>query len=210
MSVVARNHTQPFRPLRGGIAIMNGNNGPSGTLGFVATSDGTDRWIVSAHHVMRGQGLQVVDNDPIFQPALGGSAQPIAFTKAARADETLDVAAALVEQNVIAIGEILGIGMLGAVIEPAVGMRVVKSGVATGITEGVITGINGDDVLIEMPAGYPSKYELSAVSDSGSLWLEEATASPVAVHVAGNDTGVEVALGVRVSRVLQALGLAMF
>lgn len=133
----ARNQVQPFRPLRGGIVITNGDNGPSGTLGFIATSDGVDRFIVSAHHVLRGTGAQLID-DPIFQPALGGSALPVTLTKAARADEGLDIAAALVVPGIAAIGEVLGIGPLGPLLEPAVGMRVLKSGIATGVAEGVV------------------------------------------------------------------------
>lgn len=207
MSVVVRNHVLPFRPLRGGIAIMNGNNGPSGTLGCIATSDGVDRWIVSAHHVLRGAGPELGDDEPIFQPALGGAAVPIARTRRDQASLAFDIAAARVVAGVETVNEILGIGVLGPVAEPVEGMRVVKSGIATGITEGVVARVDGSQVRIEIPAGYPSKYDLSAVSDSGAVWLEQGTAAPVALHVAGNDTGIEVAIGVRMSEVLRVLGL---
>lgn len=209
MAVVIRNHVQPFRPLRGGIAIMNGNNGPSGTLGCIATSSGEDRWILSAHHVLRGAGNDLTDDEPIFQPALGGSALPIARTRRDRAHRGLDVAAAQVIAGVETVNEILGIGMIGPVAEPREDMRVVKSGIATGVTEGVIVRMAGDEVRIELPSGYPSKYEISATSDSGSVWLEEATAAPVALHVAGTDTGIEIAIGIRMSEVLRVLNLRL-
>jgi hypothetical protein len=209
MAVIVRNHVQPFRPLRGGIAIMNGNNGPSGTLGCVATSDGQDRWILSAFHVMQGAADDLADNEPIFQPALGGSAQPVARTKRNRADRALDIAAAEVVSTVATVNEILGIGSVGSLLEPVEGMLVVKSGIATGVTEGVITLVQGHRVRIEMRPGYPSKYELSAISDSGSVWLAQSTAQPVALHVAGTDTGIEIAMGVRMSEVLRVLGLSL-
>lgn len=209
MAVVVRNHVQQFRPLRGGIAIMNGNNGPSGTLGCIATADGADRWLLSAHHVLRGGRLEVEDGDPVFQPALGGAALPVARTSRDRADRGLDVAAARVIDGVATVAEVLGIGVLGGVVEPHEGMRVVKSGIATGVTEGVVVRVDGSEVRIELAPGYPSKYELSATSDSGAVWVEEGTASPVALHVAGNDTGIEVAIGVRMSEILRALRLSL-
>jgi|SRR5215216_1838830 len=207
MAVVVRNHVQPFRPLRGGIAIMNGNNGPSGTLGCIATSNGVDRWILSAHHVLQGAGNELTDDEPIFQPALGGSALPVARTRRDRAHQGLDVAAARVIDGVDTVNEILGIGLIGRVIEPVQGMRVMKSGIATGVTEGVVVRVDGDEVRIESPPGYPSKYEISATSDSGSVWVEQETVAPVALHVAGTDTGIEIAIGVRMSEVLRVLEL---
>jgi hypothetical protein len=209
MAMQARNHIQSFRPLRGGIAISNGNGGRLGTLGCMVTSDGADRWILSAHHVLRGAGPELGDDEPVFQPALGGADLPVARTRRARASPELDAAAALIVDNIGAVNEILGIGAVGPLAEPVEGARVIKSGVATGITEGQIIRVVGDDVRIELLRGYPSKYELSAISDSGAIWLDQDTLSPVALHVAGNDTGIEIAVGVRLSAVLRALGLRM-
>lgn len=209
MGLLVRNHVQPFRPLRGGIAIVCGNNGPFGTLGCLATSDGQDRWILSAYHVLKGGGATVVEDTAVFQPAQGGPELPIARTREAKASKTLDAAAALVSAGTGTVNEILGIGDLGPLGEPAVGMPVIKSGIATGVTEGIIVGVNDDRVRIEVPSGYPSKYELSSISDSGSVWVEKGTSSPVALHIAGNDTGIEVALGVRLSKVLGDLNLRL-
>lgn len=209
MSMQVRNHVQSFRPLRGGIAISNGNGGRLGTLGCIVTSDGADRWILSAHHVLRGSGLDLGDGEPIFQPALGGADLPIARTRRAQASHELDAAAALIVDGVRAVNEILGLGTVGQLAEPIEGERVIKSGAATGVTEGQIVRVIGDDVRIELLSGYPSKYELSAVSDSGAIWLAQGTLSPVALHVAGNDTGIEVAVGVRISTVLQTLNLTL-
>jgi hypothetical protein len=209
MSLLVRNHVQPFRPLRGGIAIVCGSNGPFGTLGCLATSDGQDRWLLTANHVLSGTAATVQEDIPVFQPAMGGPEAPIGRTRQAKASKALDVAAAVVVAGTETVNEILGIGVLGPLSEPAVGMRVVKSGIATGVTEGVIVNVTNERVRIEVPPGYPSKYELSSISDSGSIWVEQNTASPVALHVAGNDTGIEIALGIRLSEILTTLNLRL-
>lgn len=207
MSTLVPNHCRMFRPLRGGVLIVNANVRVLGTVGLVATSDGHDRWLVTARHVLaRTGGPPLQDGEPVFQP--GEGAGPfVAVTRTGRADPDLDAAAALVIDGVEAVGEILGLGALAPVKDPAAGMRVVKSGIATGITEGVVDEVAGDRVRIRLPPGFPSKYELSDVSDSGAVWLEQATMAPVALHRAGEDTGVETATGVPLRRVLEALRL---
>lgn len=207
MSALVPNHCRMYRPLRGGILILNANVRTLGTLGLVATSDGRDRWLVTAHHVLgRTGGPPLQDGEPVFQP--GEGAGPfVAVTRADRADPALDVAAALVIDGVEAVGEVLGLGPLAPAKEPAAGMRVVKSGIATGITEGVVEQVVAERVRIRLPQGFPSKYELSDVSDSGAVWLEQATMAPVALHRAGEDTGLETATGVAIRRVLEALRL---
>lgn len=209
MALLVRNHVQSFRPLRGGIGIVNGTISLLGTLGCIATSDGQDRWILSAYHVLIGMGRAAVSGEAIFQPAPGAAMTPVALTDATRADPLLDAAAALVSPAVGALGEILGIGGVAGVAAPVVGMRVAKSGIATGITEGIITDVTGARVTIEQLPGYPSKYELSSISDSGAVWVEQSSGSAVALHVAGNDTGIEVAIGTSLPDVLASLRLAV-
>lgn len=207
VSSLVPNQCRMFRPLRGGILILNANVRTLGTLGLVATSDGTDRWLVTAHHVLApAAGPPLRDGEPVFQP--GEGAGPfVAVTRADRADPDLDAAAARVIDGVEAVGEVLGLGPLAPVKDPVAGMRVVKSGVATGITEGVVEEVAGDRFRIRLAPGFPSKYELSEVSDSGALWLEQGTMAPVGLHRAGEDTGVETATGVPIRRVLEALRL---
>lgn len=207
MSSLVANHCRMFRPLRGGILIVNANVRTLGTLGLVATSDGRDRWLVTAHHVLaRDGGPMLQDGEPVFQP--GEGAGPfVAVTRADRTQPALDAAAALVIDGVDAVGEVLGLGPVAPVKVPRTGMRVVKCGIATGITEGEVEGVAGDRVRIRLLPGFPSKYELSEISDSGALWLEQATMAPVALHRAGEDGGVETATGVPVRRVLDALRL---
>lgn len=210
MAVLVANHTRAFRPLRGGIALMNANVRLLGTLGCMATSDGVDRWVVSAYHVLgRPHGVPLADDEPIFQPAVGVAENPVAVTRRDRFDPALDAAAALVTPGMGAVGEVLGIGPVTGLGNPVPGMRVVKSGIATGVTEGVIGEVLGTRVRVDLPPDFSAKYDLSDVSDSGAVWIDRETGRAVALHVAGNDTGAEVAIGMRMSEVLAALGLQL-
>jgi len=206
MSVVVPNHAQAYRPLRGGIAIMNPFVGELGTLGMIVTSDGTDRWLLSALHVL-APPTGATDGQPIYQPVRGGSETPIAVTQSDRVSTTFDAAAALVDDGIDSVTEVLQFGSVLGVSSPAAGMRVVKSGLATGVTEGVIESVTGSWVQIRVLPGFPSKYQLSEPGDSGSIWINQATGRAVALHVTGSDTGVEVAWARPLTEVLAGLRL---
>ncbi len=198
-----KNHSLLYRPLRGGIRIANPVVAQPGTLGFAATGDGRDCWIVSCRHVLCGAGAR----EPIYQPIDEPEAL-VAFTDPVRASADLDCAAALVAEGVSAAAEILGIGPPGMPLAPAEGMRVVKSGAATGVTEGVVTEVRAGRVEIE-PVGLPEDYEISAVGDSGALWLVKKSLAPVVLHQGGSSRPRCFAYGVPVLDVLEALNLAM-
>lgn len=205
-----RNHGLSYRPLRGGIAILNPAVNESGTIGLVATSDGTDRWIVSCYHVLCSASMGAFTaGDPIYQPAPSRAPDPIARLVAGLGDPALDCAAALVEPGTDSLPEILGIGPVGPPIEPAIGMRLMKAGLATGVTEGIVTGLQGDRVVIEAPAGFPSSHDLSDIGDSGSVWVERDTRRPVALHTSGSDFGTERAYASRIVACLERLGLTV-
>lgn len=188
-----KNHTLAFRPLRGGIAILNAAVNESGTLGFIATSDGMDRWVVSAYHVLCPAGV-AFDNQAIHQPAANAATPSIARLRQGHEDPQLDCAAALVNVGIPCIPEVLGLGTIRGPVQPVVGMEVVKSGIATGVTEGIIHRIKGDVIEIEAPQGFASSYDLSSTGDSGSLWVSKANHEAVALHYAGTDFGTEVFL----------------
>jgi hypothetical protein len=191
------NHIRTYARLRGGIAIHNPNadasvpGGAYGTLGFIGTSDGADRWLVSCYHVLCRKNADFPPGaiEPIFHPVSQFEPAPVAVVSDARANRQLDCAAALLLIPGMALGQILGIGKLADPSAPAVGMRVIKSGAETGVTEGLIVKIVGDEVEIA-PLGYtvkPTEYELSEGGDSGSLWIDAATSAPVAMHYRGSD-----------------------
>ena len=185
----------------GGMPIANPRLKELGTLGFIATSDGTDRWLVSCYHVLC---------DPLQSPSAHLTMEPIvchvdqrrppftvAILDSTRADETLDAAAALIVDSESAVGRILGIGAINPKpIGTYDGMRVVKSGIATGVTEGIVRS-NDRTTSIEIQSCDPTtEREICKQGDAGALWLDAVTMRPVALHrsgLAGNETRIAIA-----------------
>ena len=204
------NHSLIYWPLRAGTAIINPVVNQFGTLGFIGTSDGLDRWIVSCFHVLcRLEGpMPAGVRERIYYSTDVSRATPIAVVDGSKADQALDCAAAItLSPNVSR--DILAIGALAAPGEPRLGMRVLKSGGATGVTEGVVTEIQADRCFVESP-GYPKRYELSEGGDSGALWVSASDNAPIGLHIAGNaDEGPARAVVIRIDRVLETLKLKM-
>jgi hypothetical protein len=193
-----RNHNRVFRPLRAGIEIRNTNLLEPGTIGLIATSDGQDRWIVSCHHVLCTASFP----EEIVQPI--GKGNVIAMNDTGRARDDLDCAAARIVDGIQVIAEVLGIGRLSGPVDPVIGMEVVKSGAATGITEGTIRHVAPGRVEIE-PLQLPPDYQLSDGGDSGSVWIAKNTFSPVVLHQGSSNQGS--AIGRPIREVLTALNL---
>jgi hypothetical protein len=201
------NHNRIHRPLRGGIAVVNPQVNETGTIGLIGTSNGHDRWIVSCYHVLCRVDLSAApDNEPIFQPD-DDPANLIARTSIERSDTILDCAAARVLPEVPCVGEILHLSRIFGVAEPVAGMRVIKSGSVTGVSEGVITDLDGDEVEIRLDPSLPGDAELTKPGDSGSIWVSRAGLNAVALHKSGAGFGFSTAMASRLSAVLDRLKL---
>jgi hypothetical protein len=200
-----------YRPLRPGVAIINREVDQYGTLGFFGQSSDGGVWLVSCYHVLgRVDFGAYAAGEGIFQPDYATAAEPVAELVAGRSDVGLDCAAARVFPGVVAVNEVLGVGTINpAPVVPLVGMRVLKYGVATELTEGVVADVQGSDITIAPTPGFPREYQLSGIGDSGALWLEQGTLRPVALHKQGAAGGAEKAVGSMVSEVLARLGLKM-
>jgi hypothetical protein len=85
-------------------------------------------------------------------------------------------------------------------------MRVLKSGAATGVTEGVITRLQGGRVEIE-PEGLPGDYQISAGGDSGAVWVTREGNRPVVLHQRGIDSPRRVAYALPFLEALRRLRL---
>jgi len=205
-------------PLQGGISISNEWEYGYGTLGGLVKDRFTgDQMILSAWHVLAYSaftrpGLR------IFQPGLGDggtSNNTVArFTRHAMS-QGIDAAVAKLEGDRSTLNEEYEIGSVKGAIEPMMDMRLVKSGRASQVTQGIISGIEG-----EQPIWYgsferkirhivhimqtPEAGEVSRGGDSGSWWLDFATHKAAALHIAGNDDP-EYALAISMPRVLDAL-----
>jgi endonuclease G len=189
---MSQNHCEHFRPLRGGIVIVAGTRQHFGTLGMVVTQTGADRWGLTCAHVLGPVGGPVPQGDAVFQPGNSAASFRIGATVAARADHLLDCAAFLIDQGLTACAEILGIGTTATPASPQADMRVVKSGRSTGLTEGVIESVNGTAVKVRLHPSFPLAYDLSEGGDSGVVWCDRATLSPVALHTGGTTSGPSV------------------
>jgi len=205
---MSQNHCEHFRPLRGGIVIVAATRQHFGTLGMIATRTGADLWGLTAAHVLGPVGGPVPENDTVFQPDNSSSSFRVGATVATRADQALDCAAFAIDPGVTATPEVLGIGTLAAPIAPVEKMRVVKSGRSTGVTEGLIDRVSGTAVTIRLLAAFPLAYDLSAVGDSGAVWVDEATLAPVALHTGGTTSGPSIASAFDIRAVLTSLGLS--
>jgi hypothetical protein len=144
-------------------------------------------------------------DEAIYQPAAHFVPFQVASTRATKSNPTLDCAAALLDSGIACVNTQLGLGPVSAPKAPSVGMRVAKSGAVTGITEGLITQINGDNVRIEADSAFDPAYVLTAAGDSGSLWLEQSTRAPIALHRGHSSPQRADALNIQTA--LAALGL---
>jgi hypothetical protein len=208
---MVRNHTLIYRPLRGGIAIVAPAVNRSGTLGLIATDDGSDRWLVSACRVLCPPANgPAADDGSVYQPSSSLAPEPVAGLAGIRADPSLDCAAARLHDGVVALPEILGLGPVCEPADPLPGMRVVKAGIASGLTEGVVQTVSGDEVVIGRPAGFPSSYELATQADVGAVWVWRDTHRPVALQVAIGDAPADSIHAVRIAAVLAALDLRVY
>ncbi|MCX6634891.1 MAG: hypothetical protein NT090_07395 [Acidobacteria bacterium] len=197
-----KNHERVFRPLRGGVMIFNQRLGVPGTLGLIVTADGADRWILSCFHVLCAADGAA---DSIYQP-IDNAEGLVAVVDPTRANRDRDCAAARIAPGVASVAEILGIGPVGAPAEPIEGMRLLKSGAATGVTEGVITRVEITGVEIE-PDGLPADYEMSDAGDSGAVWVTREGNRPVALHQRGIDSPKRLAYGLPFQEALRLLRL---
>lgn len=174
---------------------------------MITTANGTDRWGLTCAHVLGPPNGPVPDNDPVFQPDTSAASFRIGQTDSLRSNHRLDCAAFLVDSSVTVTSQILGVGDIHPATTPVVGMRVIKSGRSTGITEGVIDSVVGTTVRIKLPIDFPGAYELSDPGDSGAIWCELATRAPVALHRSGGSGIATVALASGILAVFATLGL---
>jgi hypothetical protein len=121
-----------------------------GTLGMVLTRTGPGRWGLTCGHVLGPVGGPVPEGDTVFQPDSTATSFRVGVTVAARADVTLDCAAFLIDPSVTTSKEVLGVGTPAAPVAPVAGMRVVKFGRSTEITEGVINTVIGTTIEIKL------------------------------------------------------------
>ncbi len=213
MPAYTANHSLCSPSVMGGMAVANPRLNELGTLGFIATSDGTDRWLVSCYHILCDR-LQSPSFHLTMEPIVchvdrRRPALTVAMLDSARANKELDAAAALIVNRESAVGRIIGLGAINPKpIDTYDGMRVIKFGIASGVTEGIVRP-NTATTSIEIHSYQQStENAVCKQGDSGALWLDAATMRPIALHrneLAGSDN--RIAIATPIAQVLERLRL---
>lgn len=199
-----QNHCEHFRPLVGGVVIVAAQRQSYGTLGAVVRSGSGQLWGLTCAHVLGPPGGPVPDGDAVFQPDTSAASHRVGRTNSDRSDQALDAAAFEIDAGVLASSRILGVRTHHIMLDPVVGMHVIKSGRSTGVTEGVVDRLDDRAVHIRLLSEFPRAYDLSDAGDSGSVWCEFSSGKPTALHRGGTAGHAE---GFAIRPVMAALGL---
>ena len=197
----------------------------AGTLGAFVRVDGSDRpRVLSNNHVLADENRGAV-GDEILQPGAldGGQAgtDRIAALERFVALEAagvnvVDAALAVLDDGVEFDASIEAIPTSGAMASPENVERVVKRGRTTGLTRGVVTAIEVDNVVVRFSTGtlrFDNQIEIAGTEnmvfskggDSGSLIVEESSADGVGLLFAGSDQGGPQGTGVTYANPLAAV-----
>lgn len=196
-------------PLIGGVATRNVNLNVQGTLGAVVFDAGFQPLALSNHHVYVRTRPNNGVNDRVNQPGTTTVADTIG--NVVNSNEPLDCAVALLNGSRPASTSILDFpGGIKGVVEPAIGMRVTKSGLTTATTFGMVEGASADEfTIVPVPGQFQ---EISMPGDSGSIWLERSSHAAVGLHYAGETSTApqdERAFAKRISRVANTLNIRL-
>lgn len=196
-------------PIVGGVATNNVNFGGGGTLGAVVFDalGNNAALALSNHHVYVGGRPNAAVGDQANQPANNANADAIGTV--ARSNRALDCAVVTLNGTRPASTTIVDfVGGIKGVVDPAIGMRVTKSGRTTGTTRGMVEGVSADEfTVVPVPGQWQ---EISAPGDSGSIWLEQESHASVGLHFAGETSALpadERAWAKRAARVATRLNI---
>jgi len=167
-------------PVIGGIQIMNTSTPGGGTLGMIVLSRRSLRPLaISNHHVMCR--TPEVAADIVSQP---GTARPADLLGPVFAsDRALDCAVCSLGSRPWSF-DIYGIGGPTGTAEARIGMKVMKSGLSSGVTWGRIDGISSAGFTVVPDTAVPAAGEMSLPGDSGSIWMDY-TNRAIGLHFAG-------------------------
>jgi hypothetical protein len=196
--------------LQPGLSIGNIPRDADGTLGCILRDarDGSlcilSNWHVLCGNVVAGAGDMIAQPGPIV---LGGNTprQVAALKRWLSPTSGIDAAIATLADSFPFLDTLLGSQTsITGIAAPTLGMTVVKSGMASGLTHAQVDGVGGS-YLVPYDA-YPEikcwmqgihlvlspssgDQHVSQPGDSGSIWIDTASGAAVALHFAGEDDG---------------------
>ncbi|WP_422734461.1 hypothetical protein ACN26Y_06305 [Micromonospora sp. WMMD558] len=207
-------------PVLGGINIGNlkvggPGTGDPGTLGSIVFERGTLRPLALTNWHVAVVNPPVA-MDPIIQP------DPVApdpeppnnfLGRLLRWDQGLDAAVCSIGEQDGTRGrnvstDIVGLPQPASGSKPhVVGLKVIKSGLRTGVTGGTIDGTDGVEFSV-VPDDFPlPQGVLSQHGDSGALWLDRETFTAVGLHFASISTPEVRAWGKSISKICDSLNI---
>lgn len=215
-------------PLVAGISCGNARV-TAGTLGAIVWDRKNCKpSILSNWHVLCGDPACVA-GEPIRQPGPfdgGTSADEVAALTRWQLNEHADAALANLTGGRSHSRDVVGLAPIAGLEEPALGMKVHKSGRTTAVTEGEIDGVHmtlsinyGSTVqtfhdqvrIVPLPPWPAVDYEVSKGGDSGSVWINQANGKAVGLHFAGETESApsaEHAIANRMPKVAELLELS--
>ena len=219
----ARNERAGRRdPLVGGISISNSNRNTYATLGGLVLDNTTGSpMLLSNWHVLVGD-WRYRRGQPIYQPGRGdgGTYRDTVATLARDAmHANLDAAVARLNGTRHLVNEQLGIGPVKGVLNIRMGLNVYKSGRASNVTYGMVSGVEGIQPIqlagltriirhVASIEPLPGFRTVSLPGDSGAWWLDRSGMRAAGLHFAGSRDGTR-ALAMNMPDVLEALEVAI-
>ncbi|MFC7492646.1 MULTISPECIES: hypothetical protein [unclassified Nocardioides] len=197
-------------PVRGGVRLANVMSAGGGTLGMIVFDrDTLQPLAISNNHVMnRTPDLApAVRGDLMSQP--GPNQAPDVLGPVTRLDVALDCAVCSIGNRAWTL-DMYGVGDVTGWAPAQLGKKVMKSGLTTGVTWGVIDGMNSGGFTIVPDTSVPASGQMSLPGDSGSIWMELTTNRAVGLHFAGNTTGPERASAKHLDQVMNKLNVLVF
>jgi hypothetical protein len=200
------NPRAPHDPLQPGVSIGSRKQMTTGTLGPIVRDLNTQNLcLLSNWHVFCG-GPEARANDEITQPGPMNLQNPptvALLERWLRLGEQFDAALARLAPGPHT-DELLFDTTLRPIATkaPAVGMRLVKSGAVSGVTQALVDGVSGSYRLDYTQYGDGPQWmqgfrlvpdptlppgDISLPGDSGSLWVDSADGVAVGLHFAGED-----------------------
>ncbi len=194
--------------VRPGMSIGNATRRSTGTLGAIVREAGSGRLcLLSNWHVLCG-GPAAQRGESIcrfggLHPGAGAAQSIASLERWLDLKQGCDAAIAILSAGVSHDDAIADIGVrISGLEEPRLGLAVIKSGAASGVTHALIDGIEG---MYELDFGSygdqkhwmngfrlvpdtrQEQRAISAGGDSGAVWINPETRRAVALHFAGND-----------------------
>ncbi len=217
LSTVTPPATGRHDPLCCGISISDTMFGTAGTLGCLVRDQATGQeMILSNWHVLVVEWFARI-GQPICQPGRvdgGGKKDVIATLTRHAMNVNIDAALATLTGARRMLNRQLDLGTLTGVARAELGMHVIKSGRTSGITQALVTGVDGEaripyrglmrSIQHVVTLNSINGGNVSSGGDSGSCWMEKESNRAIGLHFAGSNNP-ETGLALDMQQVLDAL-----